>query len=86
MWGYKMKDLIRRSDVRKDTPSPSAATMTLKNLDDQDSKEFWDHVEKAKREWQASEPSWSRRDDSKTSSADSSRDAVRESSPQLHCS
>jgi len=45
----------------KDTSSSKAATpMTLKKRDDQASRDFWDYVEKSKRDWQAQQPSWSR--------------------------
>jgi hypothetical protein len=56
-WG-----LILNGDAMKDTESSSARAtiMTLKNRDDQASREFWDYVEQSKKDWQAQRPSWSR--------------------------
>ena len=34
--------------------------MTLKKLDDPESKAFWDYVEQSKQEWREQQPSWSR--------------------------
>lgn len=50
-----------RERTMKDTASSNAATpMTLKKLDDQASKDFWDYVQKSKQDWREQQPAWSR--------------------------
>jgi hypothetical protein len=45
----------------KDTCSSNTDTpMTIKKLDDNSSKAFWDYVEESKNDWREQQPSWSR--------------------------
>ncbi len=46
-----MKD---NSSSNRDTP------MTIKNLDDKNSNDFWTYVDESKNEWHEQQPSWSR--------------------------
>ena len=45
----------------KDMSSSHAAKpMGIKNLDDTNSKAFWDYVEKSRQDWREQQPLWSR--------------------------
>jgi hypothetical protein len=45
--------------MKDTTSSPGAAAMTtIKKLDDEASRQFWDSVEEIKQGWQTERPSW----------------------------
>ena len=60
MKNHKIKGIDVMDNKDHDSSLPQTQPMSLKNLDDRDSREFWEFIDKSVEEWRQQQPRWSR--------------------------